>query len=119
LPRAAIKAKSQLATVSVANVASFDSNSFRGLSDKHLNMLSSLRNRVSDKKIKVTHATTESTVDEMRGGHKLNKSRSPNALTDAGSSGCIILNELTKGINHKRCEDPQQWVIKGAPQKLP
>jgi hypothetical protein len=61
---------------------------------------------------KLSHATAESTV-ETRCRHKSDKSRSPKALIDTGSSGCIILNELTVGINHKQCEDPQPWMTKG------
>jgi hypothetical protein len=26
---------------------------------------------------------------------------------------CHLLNEFTTGINHKRSEDPQQWMTKG------
>jgi hypothetical protein len=77
-----------------------------------LNMLSELRDQVSNKKIKLSHATAELTV-EARHGHKLDKSRNLKALIDTGSSGCIILNEFTVGINHKRSEDPQQWMTKG------
>jgi hypothetical protein len=76
------------------------------------NMSSMLRNQVSDKKIKSSHVTAESTV-EVRCGHKLDKSRNLQALINAGSPGCIILNEFTVGINHKRSEDPQQWMTKG------
>jgi predicted aspartyl protease len=77
-----------------------------------LNILSNLRNQMSNKKSKLTHATTEVVV-EVRYGHKLDKSRNLKALIDTGSSGCIILNEFTEGIHHKRSEDPQQWMTKG------
>ena len=77
-----------------------------------INILSNLRNQVSNKKIKTTHFTTELIV-EIRHGHKLKKSRNLKALIDTGSSGCIILNDSTKGIDHKTIEDPQQWTTKG------
>jgi hypothetical protein len=75
-------------------------------------MSSKLLNQVSDKKIMSSHATAELMV-ETRHGHKLDKSRNLKALIDTGSSRCIILNEITVGINHKRSEDPQQWMTKG------
>jgi hypothetical protein len=77
-----------------------------------LNILSKLRDQVSNKKIESSHATTELTV-ETRCGHKSYESRNLKASIDTGSSGCVILNELTVGINHKRSEDPQQWMTKG------
>jgi hypothetical protein len=77
-----------------------------------LNILSSLRNQVSNKKPKLKHASTELTV-EMRHGEKLNKGRNLKALTDTGSSGCVILNEFVAGIHHKQSEGPQQWMTKG------
>jgi hypothetical protein len=77
-----------------------------------LNILSSSRNQVSNKKPKLKHASTELIV-EMRHGEKLNKSRNLKALTDTGSSGCIILNEFVAGIHHKQSEGPQQWMTKG------
>jgi hypothetical protein len=77
-----------------------------------LNTLSKSRDQVSDKKIKSSHATAESTV-EAGCGHKLDESRDLKASIDTGSSGCVILNGLTIGINHKRSEDPQQWMTKG------
>ena len=77
-----------------------------------INILSNLRNQVSNKKVKTTHFTTELIV-EIRHGHKLKKSRNLKALIDTGSSGCIILNDSTKGIDHKTIEDPQQWTTKG------
>jgi hypothetical protein len=40
-------------------------------------------------------------------------SRNLKALIDTGSSGCIVLNEFTKGIHHKQSENPQQWMAKG------
>jgi hypothetical protein len=64
-----------------------------------LNILSSLRNQVSNKKAKSKHIATELIV-EIRHGEKLNKSRNLKALIDTGSSGCIILNEFTAGIHH-------------------
>jgi phosphopantothenoylcysteine synthetase/decarboxylase len=68
-----------------------------------INILSSLRNQVSNKKIKLTHPTTE-LIAEVRYGDKLDKSRNLKALIDTGSSGCIILNDFTKGIHHKQSE---------------
>jgi hypothetical protein len=76
------------------------------------NILSKLRNVVTNKKTKLSHATTEIIV-EVRYGDKLDKSRNLKALIDTGSSGCIILNEFTIGIHHKRSENPQQWMTKG------
>jgi hypothetical protein len=67
--------------------ASFDPT----LSDLNdLNTLSESLNQVSNEKIKLSHATTESTV-ETRHGHELDKSRNLKALIDTGSSGRIIL----------------------------
>jgi hypothetical protein len=81
-----------------------------GLDD--LNILSSLRDQVSNKKPKLKHASTKLIV-ELRHGEKLNKSRNPKASMDTGSSGCIILNEFVAGIHHKQSEGPQQWMTKG------
>jgi hypothetical protein len=50
---------------------------------------------------------------EARQEREAGKSRNPKALIDTGSSGCIILNELAKGIHHKGREVPQQWMTKG------
>ncbi len=58
------------------------------------------------------HVTTELIV-EIRYGDQLNKGRNLKALIDTGSSGCIILNEFTIGIHHKKCEKSQQWMTKG------
>jgi hypothetical protein len=77
-----------------------------------LNILSNLRDAASNRKMKLTHATTELII-EVRHGDKLDKSRNLKALIDAGSPGCVILNEFTKGIHHKKSEDPQQWMTKG------
>jgi hypothetical protein len=78
-----------------------------------LNILSSLRNQVSNKKAKSKHVATKLIV-KVRHGEKLNKSRNLKALIDtAGSSGCIILNVFTAGIHHKQNEDSQQWMTKG------
>ena len=77
-----------------------------------LNILSNLRTRLSNKKTKLSHLTTELIV-EVRYGEKLNKRRNLKALIDTGSSGCIILNEFTKGIHHQRGEDSQRWTTKG------
>jgi hypothetical protein len=70
--------------------------------------------QMSNEKMKLTHATAESIV-EMRHSDRLDRSRNLKASIDAGSSGCIILNEFTKGIHHKKGEDPQQWMTKGGP----
>jgi hypothetical protein len=76
------------------------------LSDPNdLNILSNSRNTMSNKKMKLTHATTKLIV-EVRHGDKLDKSRNPKAPIDTGSSGCIILNEFTKGIHHKKVKIP-------------
>jgi hypothetical protein len=85
-------------------------NSQHGLND--LNILSSLRNQIRNKKSKLKHVSTELIV-EVRYGEKLNKSRNLKALIDTGSSGCIILNEFIVGIDHKQSESPQQWMTKG------
>jgi hypothetical protein len=77
-----------------------------------LNILSNLRHQVINKKAKHYHVVTELIV-EVRYGHKLNQNRNLKALIDSGSSGCIILNEFTAGINHKIREDSQQWITKG------
>jgi hypothetical protein len=77
-----------------------------------LNILSNLRNQVSHKKTKLNHVATELIV-EVRYGDKLNKSCNLEALIDTGSSGCIILTEVTTGIHHKQSEASQQWMIKG------
>jgi hypothetical protein len=77
-----------------------------------LNILSKLRTFNNNKKIKLTHLTTELIV-EVKYGNKLNQSRNLKALIDTGSSGCIILNEFTKGIHHKQSENSQQWMTKG------
>jgi hypothetical protein len=61
-----------------------------------LNILSSLRNQVSNKKAKSKHIATELIV-EIRHGKKLNKSRNLKALIDTGSSGCI---------HHKKMRTP-------------
>jgi hypothetical protein len=76
------------------------------------NVLSNLRNVMSNKKMKLTHATTKLIV-ETRHGDKLDKSCDSKALIDTVSSGCVILNEFTKGVHQKKSEDPQQWMTKG------
>jgi hypothetical protein len=55
-----------------------------------LNMLSELRNQVSNKKIKLSHATAELTV-EAQHGHKLDKSRNLTALIDAGLHCAVMV----------------------------
>jgi hypothetical protein len=70
-----------------------------------LHILSNLHNTSSNKKMKLSHSTTELIV-EVRFGDKLDKSRNLKALIDTGSSGCIILNEFTKGIHHKKVKFP-------------
>jgi hypothetical protein len=77
-----------------------------------LNLLSKSCDQVRDLKKKSSHTTAELTVG-TRHRHKSDKSRDPKASIDTGSSGRVILNELTVGINHKRSQDPRQWMTKG------
>jgi transposase InsO family protein len=95
-------------SVTTANTTISDNDN----SQMDLNILSNLRTHISNKKAKLTHLATELIV-EVRYGDKLNKSRNLKALIDTGSSGCIILNEFTAGIHHKKSEDAQQWMTKG------
>jgi hypothetical protein len=71
-----------------------------------LNIRSNSCDATSNKKMKLTHV-------EARCGDKLDESRKPKALIDTGSSGCVILNEFTKGAHHRKSEVPQQWMTKG------
>jgi hypothetical protein len=70
-----------------------------------LNILSNLRDTMSNKEMKLTHPTTE-LILEIRNGDKLDKSRNLKALIDTGSFGCIIRNEFTKGVHHKKVKIP-------------
>jgi hypothetical protein len=92
---------------SITTPSNLEDNTYMDLS-----ILSNLRTHASNKKVKLTHPTTELIV-EIKHGKKLNQSRNLKALIDTGSSGCIILNEFTKGIHHKQSESPQQWMTKG------
>ena len=63
------------------------------------------------KRMKATHKSPEVIV-EIPTGEDGEPPHILRGLLDSGSTGCIILNEFTKGL-HKRFGSTEQWMTKG------